>query len=369
MTETPNQIRERIQKDAAQRLETEKRLICRWGTGCGKSNIALWFIKWHPDFKTLIVVPEINNIENWWAEFDKFKVPRDSTTIICYASLKNYKDTSWGLLVLDEAPHVDTDLRFDIMTSIKAEHVLALGAVVSTDEQARLELQYGKFAESRITLDMAIEFGILPPPEVRVCHMTLDDTNRQYRYDGRECTAKGVYDALEAKVTNAVVAYNQNSNKWNLIQMQRLGSERKRFLGEQKTYALEFICNKLKEAGKRYICFCTSIAQAEKLGGSNSFTSHTPKSFDVLNKFNTHKIDSIYCVGKLIEGQNLVDIDCGVIGQLGGKERITIQSIGRIMRSSNPIVYVPIYDGTKDNGFMSSLTNSISSKYIKHYKL
>ena len=89
----------------------------------------------------------------------------------------------------------------------------------------------------------------------------------------------------------------------------------------------------------------------------------------VLDKFNNHEIDSLYVVGKCIEGQNLKDIDCGVIGQLGGKTRITTQSVGRVMRSPTPTIYIPVYDGTKDNGFMGSLRGSISDKYIKHYKL
>ena len=367
--EERNQIREQMQESAALTLSRYKRLICRWATGVGKSGVALRFLSGNPGLSTLIVVPEINNIDNWWAEFDKFGVSRDNVTIICYASLKNYADTEWGLLILDECPHVDTDLRAEVLGKIKAEHVLALGAVVSEEEQDVLESTYGHFHQSRVTLDMAISAGILPQPTVCVMHMQLDNIHRMYKYDGRLCTAKEVYDTINAKVNGAVLAYNSSSTVWNQRKMLKLGNERKRFLGEQKTRAMGIICENLKQRNRRFLCFCSSIKQAEQLGGEHAFTSKTPKSMDVLNRFNRHELDSLYVVGKLIEGQNLNDIDCGVIGQLGGQERITTQSIGRIMRSMNPVIYVPVYDGTKDDSFMYSLRSSISDRYIKHYKL
>jgi superfamily II DNA or RNA helicase len=73
-------------------------------------------------------------------------------------------------------------------------------------------------------------------------------------------------------------------------------------------------------------------------------------------------------VGKLIEGQNLVDIDCGVIAQLGGTQRITVQEAGRIMRSLNPEIFILVFDDTKDESFLYTLTSSIPAQYIKHYK-
>lgn len=369
MEETRDSLRTQLQKQAALRLEKHKRLMVRWATSVGKSNIMLWFTKWHPDLKALIVVPEINNIQNWEDEFKKFGVPNKNVTIICYASLKNYKYTKWDIVCFDECPHVDTDLRADIISTIEAKHVLALGAVISDEEQALLEDIYGDFVHSRITMDMAIDKGILAEPEVHVCHMLLDDIDRKYKYLGRQCTAREAYMLLNNKLRAAVSNYDAHPNMFTKRQMLQLGSERKRFLGEQKTRAMRILCHSLKEQGYRFICFCSSIHQAEELGGDHAFTSHTPASMKVLEKFNNHEIDSMYVVGKCIEGQNLKDIQCGVIGQLGGKERITTQSIGRIMRSANPVIYIPVYDRTKDESFMESLRSSISDKYIKHYKL
>ena len=361
--------RDELQEAAATRLEKQRRLICQWATGVGKTNVALKFLRRHPEFNCLILVPEQNNIENWEKEFEKFNVFGTGTvTVACYASYHKFKDTRWNLIVFDEMPHIDTEKRLAICKSVKGDYILALGAVITYDEQQSLESVYGQFDKSIIGLSHAINMGILPEPKVSVLHMQLDDTEKKYWLDGRVYTALGYYNELKKRVDGAVSAFNNNATKFNKSRMLRAGIERKRFLGEQKQEALKKICVKLEEKKKRFLCFCSSIKQAEELGGEHAFTSKSPKSFNHLDKFNSHEIDSLYVVGKLIEGQNLTDIDCGVIAQLGGTQRITVQEAGRIMRSLNPEIYILVFDDTKDESFLYTLTSSIPMKYISHYK-
>ena len=366
---TRNELQDELQNIAVKRLEREKRLICQWATGCGKTNVALKFLKKHPNKSALILVPEQDNIKNWEYEFEKFDVRGTGTVaIMCYASFHKQQDTKWDLLVFDEMPHVDTEKRLAICNSVSGEYILALGAVVDEDERKSLESVYGKFDKSIISLDYAIKNGILPPPSVRVLHLQLDDTQKKFWYKGRIYTAKERYDYVQKKVENAKNTFAAAASKWNELQMLRAGTERKRFLGELKEDAMQRVCDILALKNKRFICFCSSIEQANKIGKDHAFTSETPVSLKLLDKFNNHEIDSLFVVGKLIEGQNLNDIEVGVIGQLGGKERITVQSIGRVMRSQNPIIYVLVFDDTKDNGFLQGLTANISDEYIKHYK-
>ena len=359
--------RDGLQHWAAEQLSENKRLMCLWATGTGKSNIALKFIKDHPGTRTLILVPESNNIQNWYDEFDKFGVSFFGVEIACYASLHKFKDTGWDLLVLDEAPHVDTDLKYDLLSTINAEHVLALGAVISDEEQLTLKSLYGNFTKSVVTLDMCIVWGILPPPQVRVIHIKLDDIAGSYTFEGKTLDSKRYYEALSTKVSNAVVVYNSRPNELTKHKMNLAGAERKRALGQMKQYVIAKICEELKKNNKRFICFCSTVAQAELLGKENAFTSKSKKSLDHLNRFNNHEIDSLYVVGKCIEGQNLRDIECGVIGQIGGTQRITVQEIGRMMRSTNPVIYIPVIDDTKDTSFLYTLTSSISRNYISHH--
>ena len=360
--------REELQGIAAHVLSKETRLICQWATGTGKTAVALKFLEANPGFDALIVVPEENNIENWRYEFKKFGVDDSHVTIICYASLHKYQNSNWYLLVLDEVPHMDTEKRISHLKSIKASYVRALGAVVDEDERQSLEYVYGKFHVSDVSLESAITQGILSPPKVFVLHLQMDDSKYEYWLRGKRYTAKGYYVELQNKVNKAVNDYNSNANSFNKRRMLVAGNERKRFLGLLKEDAIRRICHKLQENNKRFICFCSSINQANALGGENAFTSESAKSMKHLEKFNNHEIDSLFVVGKCIEGQNLRDIECGIIGQLGGTSRITVQECGRILRSSNPIIYVPIFDGTKDESFLYTLTSNIPNNYIKHYK-
>lgn len=360
--------RNSLQQDAADRLFKNQRLICQWATGTGKSGVVLKFLQQHP-CSCLILVPEQNNIENWQTEFEKFGISMLGVTIICYASFKNYKNTKWGLIVFDEAPHIDTDIRRNIGASVSADYVLALGARITDEEVFALESLFGTFDTSRISLGKAVATNILPSPEIYILHMTMDNLNPTMYFRGQRCTPRTKYNMLQRDVDEAVSAYNKVSSNPNKMRMQRCGLARKKFLGEMKENAMRWVCSQLNEKHRRFLCFCSSIKQAETLGGEYAFTSKTPKSMNLLNRFNNHEINSLYVVGKLIEGQNLVDIECGVIGQLGSTERITIQSIGRIMRSKNPRIYVPIFDNTKDDSFLRTLTNNIPESYIKHYKI
>ena len=360
--------REELQDTGLFLLERTKRLMCQWATGTGKSNVAVKFMKKHPDVKCLIVVPEQDNIQNWLNEFAKFKVPADNVTVTCYASFKKYENTSWGLLVFDEAPHADTEKRKAIAATVKAEYVLALGAKIDEEEEQALKDNYGEFYKTTVLLEDAVRWGILPKPTVVICHMQLNDTDRAYQYNGHKFTAKELYDYHAKTVEACVNQYNEKPNAVTRQRMFQAGIKRKRMLGSMKEKAIREICARLNEKNRRFLCFCSSVKQAEAIGGKNAFTSKTPKSMKLLDKFNNHEINSLYVVGKLIEGQNLTDIECGVIGQLGGTERIAIQSIGRIMRSDSPLIYIPVFDDTKDDAFLFSIRDNISKDCIRHYK-
>ena len=361
--------RDELQKLAADRLARNGRLICQWATSVGKSGVVMNFLRAHREATCLILVPEQNNIQNWENEFSKFGVPMELVRVACYASFHKYADTTWDLIVFDEMPHLDTQKRLAICQTVKGRHILALGAVIDQDERDSLESVYGSFEKSVVSLEKAIEWNILPPPTVNIIHMKLDDTEKKYWLKGRKLTEKQMYDALEAEVKKSVDAFNNVASQSNKRWMFASGNQRKRFLGDIKSEAVWKLCAKLTNLGKRHLCFCSSIKQAEALGGERAFTSKTPASYDLLNRFNNHEIDSLYVVGKLIEGQNLKDIECGVIVQLGGTSRITVQEIGRIMRAENPVIYVPVFDGTKDDSFLYTLTSNIPDEYIKHYKL
>lgn len=361
--------RNNLQGLAAHLLSKETRLLCQWATSTGKSRVALKFLSDNPGMSCLILVPEQNNIQNWFDEFKKFNVSTKNVTIACYASFHKYKSTKWDLLVFDEVPHIDTELRKNVCKSVKGEYILALGAVVDDDELLALEESYGKFYISTVTLSDAINWGIIPKPRICIVHLRLDNKKKLFYVNGVKCTAEEKYKSIVDKVDSAKRAYEDKPTDANHRILMTCGNERKRFLGKLKINAVRYLSEKLIEHNKRFLCFCASIKQAQELGGERAFTSKTPKSQKTLDKFNNHEIDSLFVVSKLIEGQNLVDIESGIITQLGGTPRITVQMIGRVLRSKNPIVYIPVFDDTKDDGFLWTVTSTIPEDCIKHYNI
>lgn len=362
--------RDELQERAVGWLEENRRLILQWATGTGKSGVVMKFLLKHPGMRVLILVPETNNIQNWENEFEKFGVPIFGVQIACYASLHKFRDESFGLLVLDEAPHTNTEMKSDILSTITADYILALGAVISQEERMTLDASFDcRFEVHTIGLDRAIELGILPEPSVHVIHMNLDNREMRYMMNGKKMTELSAYKNINDEVSSSVQAYNLRPTYANKQRMLRAGSKRKQFLGKVKQDAIHRLCTMLDDRNRRYLCFCVSVKQAESIGGDRAFTSKTPVSMNLLDRFNSGEVNSLFVVGKLIEGQNLKDIHCGVIGQVGASNRITVQEIGRIMRSEKPVVYVPVIDGTKDMSFLRTITDNIPSKYIKHYSL
>jgi superfamily II DNA or RNA helicase len=142
----------------------------------------------------------------------------------------------------------------------------------------------------------------------------------------------------------------------------QIGIQRKRFLGEVKTHIVKRLIEKLKD--KRYICFCASVAQAEYLGKENAIHSKVKKTQSIIDSFNEKKIDNLYAVGMLQEGQNLVDIEAGIIIQLDGSERPFIQKFGRSLRASDPHQYIFYYKNTRDEEYLNNILEDFNSDYI-----
>ena len=146
-------------------------------------------------------------------------------------------------------------------------------------------------------------------------------------------------------------------NKWL-----QLGSKRKRFLGECKTDAVKLLLHKIKD--KRFICFCASIEQAELLGGRNAIHSNKDNSLSIIDDFNSKKIDNLFAVNMLQEGQNLTDIEAGVIVQLDGQERAFVQKFGRSLRADDPIQFIFYYKNTRDMEYLNNVLEGIDKEYI-----
>lgn len=395
--------KEQIQQKAVEDMREARLLVLQWATSLGKSKAAIDIIK---DIRTnrrcsihvLLVVAELAHIDNWKEEFKRWEVSINTCVITTYASLKHFRNNNYDLIILDEAHHAGSEMRLEILGDIKAGKVLALSATMPTETLLYLQRIYeGLCKVSKYTLQDAIDLGILPKPSVYLIPMILNNENPtqilieewgsgpkkktikckykdiwEYRRNKSKypdirlevsCTEFQKYFEINAKMEYWRKLYMRTRNEGVKNKWLQLGSERKRFLGSLKEHKAKELLSLIGD--KRFICFCSSIEQAESLGGINSIHSKKENSLEIIMKFNKKKIDNLFAVGMLQEGQNLVDIQAGVIIQLDGKERSFIQKMGRAMRADNPLVFIMYYKYTQDERYLEQAIEGLDSDLIE----
>ena len=109
---------------------------------------------------------------------------------------------------------------------------------------------------------------------------------------------------------------------------------------------------------KRTQDFSANNDTIEKVGGSYG------GSLNTINDFNEKKINSLFAIGMLQEGQNLVDIQAGIIVQLDGQERAFIQKSGRVYRAEDPIQCIFYYKNTRDEEYLNKAIENIDASFI-----
>nr|DAX25544.1 MAG TPA: Chromatin remodeling complex ATPase [Crassvirales sp.] len=387
-----------IAEQALELAKSHKHLILNWATGVGKSKAAIDIATLASPARILLIVAEIAHKENWKQEFEKWNSGLWSrVTVECYASLKNYRDTEWDMIILDEGHHARSGLRTDILSTLKAERVVVLTATLSLDDEFQIAGAFGgDFYKFTIPLKDAISWGILPVPRIYLVPLSLSmegrsETIEESWGDSKKRTEliipfERLYYYLGQKKMmppttlrikcNQVQKYNYLTNKVEYFKRQFLsrrqefiknkwlqyGIMRKRALSDFKTEVLKELLERLKE--RRFICFCGSIEQADLLGGDNAIHSGKASPLKTIERFNRKEISSLVAVNMLQEGQNLTDIEVGIIAQLDGQERAFIQKFGRTLRAADPIQIILYFRGTRDEEYLEKALEGIDMNYV-----
>lgn len=392
--------REALVNQAVKLFEKHTSVALLWATGVGKSAAAIKmankYIGKTKNKNVLLVVAEVAHKENWQKEFEKWGMINATLTIECYASLHKYRNTNWDLIIFDEAHHLGSDLRLEVLSSMRSGKNILLSATLDRGLLNELENILGYIAPHKISLQDAIDFNILPGPHIHLIPLTLDnvktdqwiveewgdeskripiytDLRDKWKYLRNKkqypniklcmrCTALQKYNYLTEQTEYWKKKYMSCRQEYMKNKWMQIGIQRKRFLGEVKTHIVKRLIEKLKD--KRYICFCASVAQAEYLGKENAIHSKVKKAQSIIDSFNEKKIDNLYAVGMLQEGQNLVDIEAGIIIQLDGSERPFIQKFGRSLRASDPHQYIFYYKNTRDEEYLNNILEDFNSDYI-----
>ena len=177
--------REELQIQSLSLIKQSNRVALQWCTGLGKSKIAIDMANYLADkefkeheepFNVLLVVAETAHKSNWKIEFDRWGLKIDNVVMECYATLKKYRNSYWDLVIFDEAHHLGSDLRMDVLTELHAKNIILLSATLSDQVMQAVTGVFGEFVTSKVTLKEAIEWGILPQPKVYLIPLTLDNT-------------------------------------------------------------------------------------------------------------------------------------------------------------------------------------------------
>lgn len=397
--------REELNSQAIELLQTNNNIAIQAATGVGKSKIAIDLCyeiaqRSLGPIKVLLVVAERAHISNWNAEIIKWNSPFGEMTIICYASLKNFRNTEWDAIIFDEAHHLNSELRLDVFDTLSARYRIFLSATLKDSLLWRLEQSCGPIANIKMGLQDAFNADILPEPKIKLIELTLDDTiadqtiveewgkadkrktaicsyTERWKYlrdkkkipNGKliiQCTRKQKYDYYCEQFEYYKKRYMLSRNEFVKNKWLQCGSKRKMYLGLLKTDIAKSLIKKIGK--KRLICFCTNIEQAEYLGGLHAVHSKRKESLSIIDTFNEKKISSLYAVGMLQEGVNLNDIQVGIIIQLDGEERAFIQKFGRTLRADTPEQYIIYFKGTRDEEYLKNALENIDKKYIKKYE-
>lgn len=427
--------REEVQKKALLLSKDNPYIILQYATGVGKScamiNILENILINNPDLKGLLLEPEIALKKNIKIEFAKFGKENllNNTEIMCYMSFPDVVN-QYDFLILDEGHRCLSELRQDALNNQNPKFVIILSATLSSYQIKTFEKLFNcDFLVHKVTLKKAIEWGILPKPNICVFSLKLDEKNINCQYEftrGKKdkrititvekesykwkyikdkenypnlnlivnCTEKQKYDQLSYLAEKAKELYIKKESEYKELEKEYIDNNKKfddklkklesgldyfkknwfyselvikRFLAEIKTpYLDEF----LKDAQQnRFIAFLGSVSQAKELAdkhGGTAISSEEKKSQEFIDKFNNKEISNLYCVGMLQEGANLKDIEIAVIGQLDSGNRAFIQKMGRGLRSENPEIYIFYFKDTKDEEYLEKALKELDENMVDY---
>lgn len=369
------------------------RLLCSFkhnhvlelSTGMGKTKLALDKINqlYSPNCKILIVIPRNVLIQNWIEEFKKWHYDDilSNVTFVTYVSLPKMAGI-WDIVCYDEAHHLSERCREAVLEGFTVKHSIFLSATISKEVRLFITSNFPDTEWINVNTRKAIESQVLPDPKIVLIPLVLDNikancyyapkklkgnkplvvpyvnrwTYKKYKGDYvLQCTQRQYYDELSSLID----WYKQKKyipimkNLW----LHKAG-ERLKWLSDQK---IEVVLKLASNINTRKLVFCNTIEQSEKLG----FPCVNSKiGIDNLTLFNKRKINAISCVNMLDEGQNLTNCQSGIFMALNSSQRMQVQKIGRLLRHSSPVIYIPYFRYTREEEIVNKMLEDYNKELV-----
>lgn len=372
--EEANRQRAALSRECLAMVGTHRHLLIELPTGTGKGLIVANCIRNSVSPKRwLVLVPERLQIDNYRADLIKHGngdlLDGKIHDIICYASLKKYEGTSFNVH-LNEAHRV-SEHRMDILKTIAFDQLLSDSATVSPEVKERLS-DICPFHTFYRSLQEVIDLGILPEPAITCLDVPLDGARKHYLHTfGKtigKLTAVEKYDVLCKNIAYWGKLYKEEYKPFQKNKWMQAALQRKQFLAAYKT---EFARQLLSGyEGRRYVCFCGSVQQAQELGGVNAIHSKQSKKENVaiVDAFNQGATPALFSCMMGVEGMNFSGVDTGFILQLDNTERLPIQKAGRVFRSNIPELVVLYVPGTQDEVYLNRFLSNFDPRFIHNYE-
>jgi len=328
-------VQDKIQNEVeVQFYKNNCRGLALLATGSGKSKIFINILNKERKRWLLVVPTQKLRDRNWKEEFDKWnslEVYNKYLTICCYKSLCKENLSSYDGVCLDEVHHI-TENNVKHLTLNKTIKILALTATLPRDLNKQ-NILFNKLKCKilfNLPLKEAIRLKIVAPLNIYIHNLNLS-------------TEKNILVSYKDKVTGEnKTFYQSEQDKYNYInsRLSKMLSEgkipgkfdylnRARFLFESETkvkYARKLL-ERFHE--KKVLVFSQSIPQIENIL-KEVFHSKTNDKY--YNLFVKNKIYHLGVVESLNEGENIDNLDIGLIVQFNSNELALMQRIGRIIR-------------------------------------
>lgn len=364
-------------------------------TGFGKTALAISLVNHLLDNKykgkqtsMLLLVAKTVHKQTWQEEFDKWGgIHVDNLTIECYESLKKHEHESFDIVVADEAHHLNSDKRLDLLSTLTFGNFIGLSATIPMKLKQYFKYEYHAEIVS-CNLTEAIDSNILPDPQIVLYPLELDNTIYKEEIElnpkvkGRiyKGTYKDIWKYKKMRV-HAILSCTerQRLNEYNtqiLFEKNRYArtrqgfmknkwlfdcGERLKYLANLKNAIVKDILHKLRK--ERCITFCKTIGQADYLGRF-SIHSKNKNSDDVYKNFNAKRINHITSVNVLNEGANLVDCKYAVFANYSSSEICSVQRIGRSLRHKSPVIIMPYYKATREEEIVNGMIEGFNPQFI-----
>lgn len=334
-------------------------LLC---TGAGKSKVGIDIINKYKG-NWLIVVPTIKLKERGWKdEFTKWNLLKlyNNLNICCYDSLKKEDLNNYNGIILDEVHNIT----INNIQPFKNHHVrLKILCLTATEprEDEKKHILYNMIkcpVIYRLTLKEAISKGIVAPLNIFVHELQLG-TEKIYpvKYKDKITGLEKTFYQSELEMYNYI--NKRLYKKLKPTQFDYLF--RAKFIYDSKTkteYAKKLITS-IPE-NKRIIIFSQSIKQIEEL---ITEVYHSKTDDKYYNLFINEKINKLGVVNSLNEGDNIKNLDIGIIVQGNSNPKNTFQRMGRILRKRkdhSAIIHLIILKNTVDETWYQDILEDYS---------